>query len=337
MRVGTNEACYRHDPGRAHPDRIGRLEVLRDALSAHHDVRLVEPGPATRAEVERVHDPAYIDDLLAFIDAGGGAWDPDTVASADTWEAALGAAGLATWAANVGRETAPGADTPFALTRPPGHHAMYDDAMGFCFVNNVAVGAASVLEETPAERVGIIDWDVHHANGTESFVIHRPGTALVSLHQAGLYPGTGTFHGESHDRAMNVPLPSDLGDAGYLYAFEETAMAAMRRFDPDLVLVSCGFDAIRTDVLASQELTTDGYNLLADAVARLGRELGCGVGFVLEGGYAVDALGPSATAIADAFAGDVADRPDLDPDDALVDVVQRARAHPLLGQGDGSK
>lgn len=330
MRVGINEACFRHDPGRAHPDRRGRLEILRDALAERPSVELVEPAAASRAEVERVHDPDYLDRLLAFIDGGGGAWDPDTVASAATWEAALGAAGLATWASHRALETVPGAATPFALARPPGHHAMYDDAMGFCFVNNVAVGAASLLAETSAERVGILDWDVHHANGTEQFVIETPGTALVSVHERGLYPGTGTFRGETHERALNVPLPTDLGDGAYLHVFEATAVAAMRRFDPDVVLVSCGFDAVASDVLASQQLTPDGYGLLTDAVCRLGRELDCGVGFVLEGGYAIDALAPCAAALADAVAGDVPARPAYEPETELEDVVDRARAHPLI-------
>ncbi len=330
MRVGLHTACKAHDPGPTHPDTTGRLEIIERALQGVESVTWESPFAARRAAVQQVHDPSYLDKLEAFCDAGGGPWDADTVASPETWRASLAAAGVAQWVAEEAYTTAPGTRTPFGLTRPPGHHAMYDDAMGFCFFNNVAIAAETLRRDHGAGRVAILDWDVHHANGTEEYVTNTEGTALVSLHQRGLYPGTGTFSSEGHDRALNVPLPSDLGDAGYLRAMEEVVEPALTSFDPAVVLVSCGFDAHQYDVLASQRLTEDGYGLLGDAVKRVAEDLDSGIGFVLEGGYSLDVIGGCATSLVDAFAGDVPNRPPPETDDRLDDAIARARAHPLI-------
>lgn len=330
MYVGMNEACRRHDPGRVHPDQPGRLTVIEQAFAACEHTQWAEPHPASRDDIELVHDHAYLDDLRRFCADGGGPWDPDTVASEATWPASLASAGLAIWAAEEAVETSPGIDTPFALCRPPGHHALADDAMGFCFFNNIAVAAASLLDAGAVSRVGIIDWDAHHANGTQQFVQHQPGTSLVSMHQRGLYPGTGRLESANTDRVVNVPLPSDLGDGAYLHAFERTVVPAMTAFDPDVLLVSCGFDIHAKDLLASQELTSDGFGLLADAVQSLATSLGVGVGFVLEGGYAIDILGVCTTAIADACAGDVPPRPVYNVDQRLEEVLNKTDAHPLI-------
>lgn len=330
MLVGMNEVCKRHNPGRVHPDQPGRLTVIERALAECDHTAWSEPNPARRDDIERVHDVRYLDELHAFCTGGGGPWDPDTVASEETWSASLASAGLAIWAARRATKTPPGAETPFALCRPPGHHARADDAMGFCFFNNVAIAAASLLDEGMVERIGIIDWDAHHANGTQQYVQRQPSTALVSLHQRGLYPGTGRLESTDVERILNVPLPSDLGDAEYLHAFEQTVAPAMRAYGPDVLLVSCGFDIHRKDLLASQEVTCDGFGLLADGVKRLARELDVGVGFVLEGGYAMDVLGECATAIADAFAGHVPERPAYHADRRLEEVLEQTGAHPLI-------
>lgn len=330
MHVGLNGACRAHDPGQAHPDRPHRLDVIETAVADHDAVTWASPFAARRSAVEQIHDTAYVDELEAFCADGGGPWDPDTVASRDTWRASLAAAGVAQWVAERALTAAPGSGSPFGLTRPPGHHAMYDTAMGFCFFNNVALAAETLRRDHGVDRVGIVDWDVHHANGTEEYVIDREGVALVSLHQRGLYPGTGSLLGEGHDRVLNVPLPSDLDDGGYLRAFEAAVEPAMRGFDPAVVLVSCGFDAHQADVLATQRLSTDGYALLADAVRRLAEAVDAGVGLVLEGGYQLDVLGDCARAVVDGFAGEVPDRPSSGAAPLLEDTLAHAGEHPLV-------
>lgn len=330
MRVGLHNACRGHNPGRAHPDSPGRLEALERALRNHPAVAWASPFAARRSAVEAVHDPDYLDELEVFCADGGGPWDPDTVASPETWRAALASAGVAQWVAEAAVSTAPGAHTPFGLCRPPGHHAMYDTAMGFCFFNNVAIAAETLLADHGVDRVGIIDWDVHHANGTEAYVIDRDDVALVSLHQRGLYPGTGTFRSERHERVLNVPLPSDLDDAAYLRAFEDAVVPAMTGFDPEVLLVSCGFDAHTGDVLASQRVSADGFGLLADAARCLAADLEVGIGLVLEGGYALDIIGNCATAVVDAFAGDPPERPPRSDDDRLATALGQIRGHPLI-------
>ncbi|MFW6153522.1 MAG: histone deacetylase family protein, partial [Halobacteriota archaeon] len=208
-----------------------------------------------------------------------------------------------------------------------------DDAMGFCFVNNVAVAAEGVLAKGRADRVGIVDWDAHHANGTQQYVTDQPDAALVSLHQAGLYPGTGRLEATDTDRVVNVALPADLGDAAYLEAFDRTVVPAMSAFDPDVVLVSCGFDPHAKDVLASQRLTADGFGLLAGAVCELADALDAGVGVVLEGGYSLDVIGDCAVAMAEAFAGDVPPRPAYTTNRQLEAVIAEVERHPLVGSG----
>lgn len=332
MRIGLHSACRDHDPGRAHPDSSARLTAIERALDDHPTASWESPFAARRSAIETVHDPAYLDKLEAFCADGGGPWDPDTVASPETWRAALAAAGVSQWVAEGAVSSDPGPRTPFGLCRPPGHHAMYDTAMGFCFFNNVAIAAQTLFDDHGIERVGIIDWDVHHANGTESYAIDREGVALVSLHQRGLYPGTGTLRSESHDRVLNVPLPSDLGDADYLRAVEVAVAPAMRTFEPEVILVSCGFDAHIRDVLASQRLSSGGFGLLADATRQLSRELDAGCGVVLEGGYALDIIGNCARSVVDAFSGNIPDRPDESVDERLDDALAQVGSHPLLAQ-----
>lgn len=330
MRIGLHDACREHDPGPAHPDAKGRLEVLERHLRDHPAVEWTSPYAARRTAVETVHDPTYLDDLEAFCADGGGPWDADTVASPGTWPASLAAAGVAQWVAVEALETPPGRDTPFGLARPPGHHAMHADAMGFCFFNNVAIAAETLKRDYDVERVAILDWDVHHANGTEEYVINTDGVALISLHQQGLYPGTGSFASEIHECALNVPLPSDLGDAEYLLAIEEVVKPALETFGPDVILVSCGFDAHSHDVLASQQLSTTGYGLLADAIAQEAENLGAGLGFVLEGGYALDVIGDCAVALVEGLGGDVPERPDITAEATVHEALELARNHPLL-------
>jgi acetoin utilization deacetylase AcuC-like enzyme len=224
---------------------------------------------ATRGQIERVHDPAYVD-LIASLDEE--TWlDGDTLGGPTSWEAARLAAGCAIEAVERGG---------FALVRPPGHHALRAHAMGFCLFGNVAVAARYAQNELRIERVAIVDWDVHHGNGTDAIFRGDDSVLVVSLHQWPFYPGSGG-PGTSDESTLNVPLPEGSGDDDYATAFDELVEPAVRAFDPELVLVSAGFDAHVDDPLAGMAVTQRGFTELARRSAQLGPR----VAAVLEGGY----------------------------------------------------
>jgi acetoin utilization deacetylase AcuC-like enzyme len=257
-----------------------RLVALLDRFD------VVEGRAATRAQVERCHQPAYLDRLAAL--EAPTLLDPDTVASATSLEAALLAAGCALEAVDRGG---------FALVRPPGHHALPGRAMGFCLIDNVAVAARYAQEELRVARVAIVDWDVHHGNGTQEMFWDDDSVLFVSMHQWPFYPGSGA-PGEGNATTVNVPLPAGSGDEGYLTAFEETVGPAVRSFEPDLVLVSAGFDAHIDDPLAGMRVTAEGFRELARHTAALGPR----VAAVLEGGYDPRTLPALVQAAVDGFA-----------------------------------
>ncbi|MGZ4401347.1 MAG: histone deacetylase family protein [Gaiellaceae bacterium] len=255
-------------PIEPHPDSRERLLALLDAFD------VVEGRPASREQVERCHEPAYLDRLAAL--EVPTLLDPDTVATPTSWEAALLAAGCVIEAVERGG---------FALVRPPGHHALPGRAMGFCLVNNMAVAARHAQAELGLERIAIVDWDVHHGNGTEEIFRGDCSVFFASMHQWPFYPGSGG-PGEGDETTLNVPLPAGSGDEEYLRAFDELVSPAVRAFDPELVLVSAGFDAHVDDPLAGMRVTEDGFRELASRSA----ELGPRVAAVLEGGYNPPAL-----------------------------------------------
>jgi acetoin utilization deacetylase AcuC-like enzyme len=232
----------------------------------HERFPFVECAPASVDDVLRCHAP----ELVELVRGTRGWIDGDTICTETTYEAALLAAGASLEAVRR---------NGFAVARPPGHHAERDRAMGFCFFDNVAIAARWAQAELGVERVAIVDWDVHHGNGTQDVVADDPSILFVSLHQWPLYPGTGG-PGEQSDTLLNLPLPPGTGDAGYLQAWA-TVERTVRRFDPELLLVSAGFDAHVEDPLADMEVTADGFRELAQRASQLAPR----VAAVLEGGY----------------------------------------------------
>jgi acetoin utilization deacetylase AcuC-like enzyme len=329
MRYGYSEACLAHDTGERHPESPDRLRAIRQALAREHGVQYVEADPATVAEAEAVHDPAYLDQVREFCEAGGGEWDQDTFACEATWDAALAAAGQARWAALRALDGDDGRRTPFALGRPPGHHAVLDDAMGFCFVNNAAVAAQAALD-AGAERVTVFDWDVHHGNGTQDVFRDRADVFYASVHETGLYPGTGaveeTGTGAGEGWTLNLPLAAGAGDAAYLAAVNRVLAPKLRAHDSDLLLVSAGFDAHRHDPISRMRLSTEGFALLADRMRDLTDAVDAGLGFVLEGGYGLETLSDGVVAVHETFDGRTPVRPDDDPDESVVELLAHARS-----------
>ena len=301
----THAAYLEHLAGPRHPERPERLQAVLDGvhLAGLNDAIVpLDPLAATRGDLERVHPVAYLDRIEGICAAGGGRLDSDTYASAGSWTAATLAAGAGLTAVRALQEGR--GDAAFCAVRPPGHHATRDASMGFCFVNNVAVVAASLADQ--GERVMIFDYDAHHGNGTQAVFYHDPRVLFVSLHQWPLYPGTGrhTEVGEGAARGMtvNVPLPPGATGDVYLAAFDELVAPIADRFAPTWIIVSAGFDAHRNDPITELALAAGDYAPLTQRVLSLvapGRRL-----VMLEGGYDLDALTVSSATVLREMAGE---------------------------------
>jgi acetoin utilization deacetylase AcuC-like enzyme len=279
-----------HDNGPGHPESPERIRAILDSLRAGplaDRIAFVEAPPAEREALERVHPPRYLDRIESLVRAGGGRLDPDTVAGPGSWDASLRAAGGAIAAAHSALDGA----TAFAAVRPPGHHALVERAMGFCLFSNVAVAAYSALDRG-CERVLIVDWDVHHGNGTQAIVERDPRIRYVSLHQWPLYPGTGRADERGVGNVFNVPRPPGLPRTEYVEALHAAVVQATDGWRPDLLLISAGFDAMAGDPLAGFTLEPGDY---AEWVTRW-RELDVPIASVLEGGYAPARIAAAAQA-----------------------------------------
>jgi acetoin utilization deacetylase AcuC-like enzyme len=301
-------SSFRHDTG-GHPENARRITAIEEAMSERNwlGMELVEAPAATREQVERVHGAAHVDSIEAFSAKGGGMIDVDTIASEGSWEAALHAAGGAVHATE--RLLADGGFA-FCGLRPPGHHAERDRAMGFCLFNNVAVAAAHAIAECGAERVLILDWDVHHGNGTEAIFYGSSDVLYSSIHQSPLYPGTGAVtdrgSGEGEGYTVNLPVPPGSGADEFLALAQHVVAPIAREWRPGLLCISAGYDAHRDDPLANCEVDDAGYRDMAATIRELGAELGAPVLICLEGGYSLAALSRSVVATLEALSGDAA-------------------------------
>jgi acetoin utilization deacetylase AcuC-like enzyme len=293
----SHPACLDHDPTPVmpgHPERPERLRAIERALAERNwlGAERREAPLASEADLELAHSAEHVGAIREFCARGGGAIDPDTYAVEASWEAARRAAG---GAGAMVRALLAGEDRiGFCGTRPAGHHAERERAMGFCLFDNVAVAAELAIRELGAERVLIVDWDVHHGNGTAEIFRHRPDVLVANIHQGGIFPGSGaredTGSGPGEGLTINLPVPSGSTEGLWLELLGEAILPAGREFAPDLVLVSAGFDAHRADPLASCALEASSFDQMATLVRDFATEMGAPLGAVLEGGYDVDAL-----------------------------------------------
>jgi acetoin utilization deacetylase AcuC-like enzyme len=304
--VLTDPKFLDHDPGPGHVESPARLDAIMGELARApiDGVRIEMPRAATDAEIEAVHHPGYRA-RLARLHGEYATLDPDTAVSPGSWAAATLAAGAAVGAVEAvmnGR-----AANAFALVRPPGHHARPAEAMGFCLINNAAV-AAEAARRAGAARVLIVDWDVHHGNGTQEIFAARDDVLYMSVHQYPFYPGTGAAEeigvGSGKGATVNCPLPAGQDDADYGAVFHDLFLPVGRAFAPDLIIVSAGFDAHVRDPLAEMNVTERGFAAMASLLAELAeRTCGGKLALVLEGGYDLAALASSVRASLEVLTG----------------------------------
>ena len=300
--VVVDREFLRHEPGDLHPERPDRVRVLLE-LAEELDKRqfqILPPNAATRADLQSCHDANYISLVESTSKSNQYALDGDTITCKDSYGVGLLAVGgfLRLLDSITARESRNG----FALVRPPGHHALKSRAMGFCLFNTIAIGACRLNRVHGVKRILIVDWDVHHGNGTQDAFYNDPSVLLISTHQYPFYPGTGAIEetgiGAGEGYTVNVPLPAGCGDAEYLATFDNVVMPAARRFMPEWVLVSAGFDAHRRDPLGGMGVTEEGFAGMAQRLLELADGMADGkIAFLLEGGYDLAGLRDSVAAV----------------------------------------
>ena len=294
----SHPCSLEHDTGGGHPERPDRVRAVLDALAAPRFDSLIrrEAPPADVAQLTRVHLPLYVDSLLAAVpEVGRVQIDPDTALSAGSGDAALHAAGA--MIAAVDAVLAGEANSAFCAIRPPGHHAEPDHGMGFCLFNNVAIGAAHARAHHGLGRVAVVDFDVHHGNGTQAMFQSEPEVLYASSHEYPLYPGTGAASEQGVGNVFNVPLESGSGSREFRREIERVVLPALEDFDPALILISAGFDAHARDPLASLRLEEDDFAWITGKLVDIAGEHCDGrIVSTLEGGYDLEALANSVTA-----------------------------------------
>lgn len=317
-----DDAFLLHRARYDHPEHPGRLSAIRDRLESEGLARRLRPIPAREANAEElraVHTEDHVARIAATASLPSAQLDPDTYTCPDSARAArLAAGGLV----DLTRAVVSGAlANGLALLRPPGHHAEADRAMGFCLFNNVAI-AVQAARRSGVERVLVVDWDLHHGNGTQHSFEEDPDVLYFSTHQFPFYPGTGAIGevglGAGRGRTVNVAWPAGMGDAEYVAAFDRVLLPIARLFEPQLVLVSCGFDAAAGDLLGGMRLSAAGYAAMTERVLSLagGRAV-----LALEGGYNLEAIGAAAAACTRVLLGDGVPAPDLGAPNAVADRV----------------
>jgi len=307
----SHPACFEHDPGEGlygHPEAPERLRAIEAALAERDGLgwERREAPAASEEELMLIHPREHVEAIHRLCRAGGGAIDVDTYAGEGSYEAALRAAGGA--CAMTRALLAGEARVGFCAVRPPGHHAEPARAMGFCLFDNVAIAAALAIAELGVERVFVLDWDVHHGNGTAAAFRERADVLFASIHQGGIFPGTGARDdigsGPGEGFTINLPVAAGSGEDVWLSLIEEVVLPAGAEFCPQLVLVSAGFDAHRDDPLAECRLESSSFGRMASLVRDAAADWGAPVGAVLEGGYSLPALAESVVATLAAFGGE---------------------------------
>jgi histone deacetylase 4/5 len=322
-----DEAFLLHRAPYEHPEHPGRLSAMWKRLTDDGLVercRRVPAREATSDELLAIHTPAHVARVDSTASRAFAQLDADTYTSRESAHVArLAAGGLIDLVDLVADgELSNG----FALLRPPGHHAEGDRAMGFCLFNNVAVAAevARRSRQSQVRRVAIVDWDLHHGNGTQHTFEEEPDVLYFSTHQYPFYPGTGAIRdvgrGAARGRTVNVAWPPGMGDAEYLAAFDRVLLPIARAFDPDLVLVSCGFDAADGDLLGGMKVSASGFGAMTDRVLSLAKGK---VVLALEGGYNLDAIAAAASACTRVLLGEAAPHPDTGPPSSVAENVIR--------------
>lgn len=295
-----------HDTGRGHPERPERIGVLLESVVAQPGLRQVEPRLATAEEITLVHEEAHFARVAATRRLSSYAFDADTPVCSDSFQTACLAAGgvLALIDAVMSGQIRNG----FAFVRPPGHHAESNRAMGFCLFNNVAIGAAYLRERHGLERILVMDWDVHHGNGTQHSFEREPGVLYISTHRFPFYPGTGaldeTGSRDGEGFTVNIPLVGGFGNAEYLDAFQRVVEPIAMRYEPDFVIISAGFDPHAFDPLGGMGVTEQGFAMMARSLLRVAEASAAGrCVAVLEGGYDLRALRNSSLQVLDELRG----------------------------------
>jgi len=295
-----NVDCQLHDMGAGHPERPARINAIEDQLRASQlidSMRHYDAPKATRTQLERVHDTKYIDKILAF-DGSYTYLDPDTMLTTQTPQAALRAAGAVVHATDLVLTNKH--KVAFCNIRPPGHHALPDRAMGFCFFNNVTVGAAHALAEYGLSRVAIVDFDVHHGNGTEAIFTDEPRVMLCSTFQHPFYPHSGADTVSDH--IINMPLAAGSGGDEFREAIIKHCLPALHKFAPQMIFISAGFDAHADDNISSLNLHENDYAWVTKQILVIANKYAEGrIVSTLEGGYELSALGQSVAAHIKAF------------------------------------
>jgi acetoin utilization deacetylase AcuC-like enzyme len=293
--IVTDPLYIKHDPGPGHPESPDRLRSVYSLIEQEglaDDTQAIAARPASQAEICRVHAPEYYKRIL---DSEGQSvmLDPDTATSADSYQAALLAAGgTEVLVELVGQGQL---DNGYALVRPPGHHAEQARAMGFCLFNNVAIAAEHAIAACKMDKVLIVDWDLHHGNGTMHSFYDRPEVLYFSTHQYPYYPGTGALEdvgvGQAEGGTVNVPLVPGMGDQEFRAIFNQVLAPVVTSFSPDMILVSTGFDTYRRDPLGGMKMTAEGYGALTWDLMQMAKHSCAGkLVFTLEGGYHLDGL-----------------------------------------------